>query len=82
MHTVSRANGVAETTQAERLREERRAWESTGANGCRKEDEPAITTEAQEAGYDSVELQESQESVSRGENGLQCQLLLRKLTTK
>lgn len=64
---VTQANGMDETIQGEcLLGDERRAWESRGANGCRKEDEPARTTEAQEAKPNSIDLQEPQESVSRG----------------
>lgn len=64
---VTRASGVDDNTQGEcLLAEERRAWESREANGYRKEDESAITREPQEANTNRVELQEPQESVSRG----------------
>lgn len=79
---VTPASGVDETTQGEcLLGEERRAWESRGANGQRKEDEPA-KTETQQAKQTVLSCR-SQKSVPRGKEWSAVPgRLLRKLKTE
>lgn len=67
---VTRASGVDEITQGERLLRDRRAWESRAVNGCRKEAESGKTTETKKKNTTVLSHRSQEKTVFRGEGAI------------